>query len=161
MRHNRLVPLSPSSAARLATQLECLPALLDGASPEALRRRTPSGKWSVHENLAHLARHHTIFLARVRLVLTQDAPVLPRYSAEEDPEWLDWSGLPTDEVLARLRAQRLDLTTLVTGLSDEALARPARHPVLGAMSLAVWVEFFLLHEAHHLYTILKRARGGE
>ena len=155
------MPLSPSSAARLATQLECLPALLEGASPESLRRRTPDGKWSAQENLAHLARHHAVFLARVRLVLTGDAPVLPRYLAEQDPEWPAWSALPLDEVRARLQALRQELTTLVSGLDDAALARTGRHPVLGEMSLALWVEFFLLHEAHHLYAVLKRARGGE
>ncbi|HUG54724.1 MAG TPA: DinB family protein [Vicinamibacteria bacterium] len=153
--------LSPSAAARLATQLECLPILLDGASPEALGRRTPSGRWSVHENLAHLARHHAVFLARVHRVLSEDSPALPRYAAEEDPEWPAWSALPPGEVLERLRSRRLELMTLVSGLSDEALARTARHPVFGPMALTVWIEFFLLHEAHHLFAILKRARGGE
>lgn len=161
MSHNRAVPLSPSSAARLATQIECLPALLEGASPEALRRRTPSGKWSVHENLAHLARHHAVFLQRVRAVLAQDRPTLPRYAAEEDPEWPAWAALSTDEVVTRLRALRTELLTLIGGLSDGDLARTAIHPALGAMPLSLWVEFFLLHEAHHLYVILKRARGGE
>ena len=29
------------------------------------------------------------------------------------------------------------------------------------MTLSLWIEFFLLHEAHHLYLVMKRARGGE
>src|SRR5713226_935981 len=96
------VPLSPSSAARLATQLECLPALLEGAAPGALDRRTRSGKWSVRENLAHLARHHRVMLDRVRKVLAEDRPRLPRYAAEEDAEWPAWAALPVDEVRGRL-----------------------------------------------------------
>ena len=155
------MPLSPSTAARLATQLECLPALLAGVSPDAIRARTRSGKWSVHENLAHLARHHAVFLARVRSVLSEDRPTLPRYAAEEDPEWPAWAALPTAEVLERLRALRTELTLLVEGLGAADLARTARHPALGEMPLGLWVEFFLLHEAHHLYVVLKRARGGE
>ena len=155
------MPLSPSSAARVATQLECLPALLAGADAEAIRRRTRGGKWSVHENLAHLARHHAVVLGRIRAILAEDVPTLPRYSAEEDPEWPGWVQLSTDDVLARLRDQRLELTTLLSGLGEEAFVRRARHPSLGEMTLTLWVEFFLLHEAHHLYVILKRARGGE
>jgi len=155
------VPLSPSTASRLATQLECLPALLQGASAEVLSRRTRSGKWSVHENLAHLARHHDVFLQRVRTVLAQDRPILDRYAAETDPEWPTWAGLGTDEVLARLGALRAELSAALHRLSDADLARTAVHPVLGEMPLAVWVEFFLLHEAHHLFVVLKRARGGE
>jgi hypothetical protein len=155
------VPLSPSSAARLATQLECLPALLEGAAPGALERRTRSGKWSVRENLAHLARHHEVVLDRVRKVLTEDRPRLPRYAAEEDAEWPAWVALPMDEVLARLSALRTELTALVVGLDEEQLGRTAVHPTLGEMALPLWIEFFLLHEAHHLYVVMKRARGGE
>lgn len=155
------VPLSPSSAARLATQLECLPALLEGAAPGALERRTRSGKWSVRENLAHLARHHEVVLDRVRKVLAEDRPRLPRYAAEEDAEWPAWVALPMDEVLARLSALRTELTALVVGLDEEQLGGTAVHPTLGEMALPLWIEFFLLHEAHHLYVVMKRARGGE
>jgi hypothetical protein len=155
------VPLRPSSAARLATQLECLPALLEGAAPGALERRTRSGKWSVRENLAHLARHHEVMLDRVRRVLAEDRPRLARYAAEEDAEWPACAALPVDEVLAHLTALRTELTALVCGLDEEQLARTGVHPTLGEMPLPLWIEFFLLHEAHHLYVVMKRARGGE
>jgi len=155
------VPLSPSSAARLATQLECLPALLEGVAPEALARRTRAGKWSVHENLAHLARHHAIVIERVKRILAEEGPALARYTAEDDPEWPAWAALPTTDVLAPLRTSRTELALLVTSLSDEQLARTGVHPAFGAMSLALWIEFFLVHEAHHLYLVFKRARGGD
>jgi len=155
------VPLSPSSAARLSTQLQCLPALLDGAAPGALERRTRSGKWSVQENLAHLARHHAVVLERVRRTLAEDRPQLPRYAAEADAEWPAWAALSLGEVRARLTDLRAELVGLVAGLTDAQLARTAVHPTLGEMTLALWLEFFLLHEAHHLYIVMKRARGGE
>ena len=34
------------------------------------------------------------------------------------------------------------------------------HPVFGLMTIPLWLEFFLLHEAHHLYVVLHRVRGG-
>ena len=155
------MPLSPSSAARLATQLECLPALLEGVTEEAVLRRTRSGKWSVHENLAHLARHHAVVIARLRRVVAEERPALDRYAAENDPEWPAWAALSTDEVLTRLWALRRELSAQVGALSDEQLERTARHPTFGEMPLTLWIEFFLLHEAHHLYLVMKRARGGE
>jgi hypothetical protein len=155
------VPLSPSSASRLAAQLDGLPVLLAGAGPEALARRTRSGKWSVHENLAHLARHHAVVVDRVRKVLAEDRPKLPRYAAEEDAEWPAWVALSLDDILERLAALRGELKTLVGGLTDVQLARTGIHPTLGEMALPLWIEFFLLHEAHHLYLVMKRARGGE
>ncbi len=155
------MPLSPSSAARLATQLDCLPALMEGVAPQALLRRTRTGKWSAHENLAHLARQHAVFIERVRAILSQDRPELGRYRAEDDAEWPAWAALTTAEVLARLGARRAELIALFGGLSDADLARTAVHPVLGEMPLTLWLEFFLLHEAHHLYVVMKRGRGGE
>ena len=155
------MPLTPSSATRLAHQLECLPALLEGAAPSALERRTRSGKWSVQENLAHLARHHVVVLERVRKVLAEERSALPRYAAEDDGEWPAWAALPLSEILRRLAALRSELTALVSGLSDAQLARTGVHPTLGEMALPLWIEFFLLHEAHHLYVVMKRARGGE
>jgi hypothetical protein len=153
--------MSPSTAARLATQLECLPALLEGAPPAGLDRRTRSGKWSVRENLAHLARHHQVMLDRVRKVLAEDRPRLPRYAAEEDAEWPAWAALPADEVRRRLTALRTELRELVCALDEKQLGRTAVHPIFGEMALALWIELFLLHEAHHLYVVMKRARGGE
>src|SRR5258708_3836413 len=60
--------ITPPSGARLPTRLGCPPALREGGAPAALDGRTRSGKWSVRENLAHLARHHQVMLDRVRKV---------------------------------------------------------------------------------------------
>jgi hypothetical protein len=115
----------------------------------------------VHENLAHLARHHAVVLERVRKVLAEERPALPRYAAEDDAEWPAWAALPLPEIRRRLTALRTELTALVSGLTDAQLARTGVHPTLGEMTLPLWIEFFLLHEAHHLYVVMKRARGGE
>jgi hypothetical protein len=53
---------------------------------------------------------------------------------------------------------RLDLIPAY-GLSDQR-SRIGIHGVLGGMTIPEWIEFFLLHEAHHLYVAMQRARGG-
>src|SRR5207302_398528 len=72
---------------RLATQLDSLPFLLAGASGAALKQRSPSGKWSAHENLAHLVCHHAGTIQRIERILREDRPALPSYRAETDPDW--------------------------------------------------------------------------
>ena len=143
---------------RLATQLDALPLLLEGTGPKDLERRSPSGKWSARENLAHLARYHEVFLERLGRMLREERPHLGRYRAEEDPEFSEWLALSTDEVLERLRSLRAELLLAVGRLTPSELARTGVHPALGEMSLALWIEFFLVHEAHHLYLVLQRAR---
>jgi uncharacterized damage-inducible protein DinB len=148
--------LSQSTLLRLETQPEVIPALLSSATPEAVMARPASGQWSAHENLAHLARHQTVFLERLRRILGESAPQLGRYRAEEDPAWHEWSCLSTAEVLSRHQAARTEFIRFGKGLSHTDARRIGIHPLLGEMSLAFWVEFFLLHEAHHLYVVMTR-----
>lgn len=145
---------------RLDSQLEAIPALLGDLAPVALTRRPPSGKWSAHENLAHLARYQQMFLARMQRILTEDRPVLPRYRAEEDPDFPAWVELPTAEVLRRLREGRRRLLRELKALADVDLAREGVHPAFGSLALTQWLEFFLAHEGHHLYVAMLRAREG-
>src|SRR5579859_4346294 len=89
-------PVTNSNQTRLQrceTQLQdFLAAALNGAPTEALRERPASGKWSAHEQLAHLARYHQIFLQRIERILSEQAPEFPRYRAEDDSEWPAWTG---------------------------------------------------------------------
>jgi uncharacterized damage-inducible protein DinB len=148
--------LSPSTLLRLEPQPDVIPSLLSGVTPAAIMARPASGQWSAHENLAHLARHQTVFLGRLRRLLGESAPQLGRYRAEEDSAWPEWSGLSTEEVLSRHQASRAEFIRLGKGLSHADVSRVGIHPLLGEMSLALWVEFFLLHEAHHLYVVMTR-----
>ena len=145
-----------SLVGRLTTQLESLAFVLARAAPGALEARPRPEEWSARENLAHLARHHAVFIARLRRLLAEDRPALGRYRAEEDPDWPAWAALPLDEVVARLRALRAELIALVGALSQTASARTGLHPTFGELDVAGWLDFFLLHEAHHLYVALVR-----
>ena len=98
-------------------------------------------------------------LERLRRILTEESPQLGRYSAEDDPDWPRWAALTTTEVLDRLGALRKELTALVKALDSRQVERVGLHPVFGAMTILQWLEFFLLHEAHHLYVIMGRTRG--
>lgn len=141
---------------RLRTQLDALPFVLARATPSTLDARPRPEEWSARENLAHLARHHAVFLDRLRRLLAEDRPALGRYRAEEDPDWPAWATLPLDGILARLQALRGELVALVRSLSPPEFARTGLHPTFGELDVAGWLEFFLLHEAHHLYTALVR-----
>jgi len=145
-----------SMYSRLETQLESLDVVLAGATTALVDWRPASGDWSARENLAHLARHGTVFLERLDRILNEDTPKLGRYRAEDDPEWPQWSGLPLDEVLRRLKAARRRLIAWVRAVSPDQMSRTGLHPAFGAMTIPQWLEFFLLHEAHHLYTAMLR-----
>jgi uncharacterized damage-inducible protein DinB len=150
------MPTSNSSRLqRCETQLQdFLAEALRGVSVDSLSAATVPGIWSAHENLAHLARYHQIFLERIERILAEDVPIFGRYRAEEDPEWPSWSSLPMQQVLVRLSGMRTKLMAKLRSLSESDFQRTGVHPKFGAMSLALWLEFFLVHEAHHLYVVL-------
>jgi uncharacterized damage-inducible protein DinB len=152
------VSIPATTASRLKNQLDCLPILIQGLKDGALENRPIPGKWSARENLAHLARYHQIFLERVERILAENRPALPRYAQEEDAGWPPWTTLPAGEVLSRLAALRAQLVKRVEGLSSSELARTGVHSRFGEMTLVEWLEFFLLHEGHHLMLVLQRSR---
>ena len=156
--------MSTSSSARLQrcqSQLSgFLEQTLHGVTVEAILQPPASGKWSANEHLAHLARYHEIFLERVDRILKEDKPAFTRYRAEEDAEWERWRRLAYKEIAAELAAGREKLITRLKALSDSDYERTGVHSKFGAMPLALWLEFFLVHEAHHLYTVLQLVKRG-
>ena len=152
--------LPESTWLRLKTQLDCLPTVLAGIAEGALERRPSPDKWSARENLAHLARYQKIFLGRLNRMAAEDRPVLPRYRAEDDPEWPQWMDCTESEIFDSLQGQRKELIRQIGKLSDGELARTGTHSRFGEMSITQWVEFFLLHEAHHLLVVMQRTREG-
>ena len=155
--------IAASTRIRLERQFDALPVILDEANARFAEIAPGDGGWSARENVAHLARHAHVFLERLERLLVEDRPDLGTYRPEIDPEWSSWRTLPLDEALRRLRNARVRLIIWVDALTDDQARRVGVHPVLGAMDAGRWLEFFLLHEAHHLYFAMRRlgqARGG-
>jgi uncharacterized damage-inducible protein DinB len=147
-----------TTVTRLRTQLDCLPILLSGVPETALDNRPIAGKWSARENLAHLARYQEMFLSRMQRIRSEDCPLLPRYRAEGDVEWPQWMLLPTAATLASLHSLRAQLVNQVDCLSAAEFSRIGIHSKFGEMTLGQWLEFFLLHEAHHLLAVMQLVR---
>jgi uncharacterized damage-inducible protein DinB len=145
---------------RCETQLQdFLAEALDGIPLDSLVRKPVPEKWSAHENLAHLARYHQVFLGRLEAILAETAPSFHRYRADDDPEWPKWQSMPSPQMLANMASLRAQLMTRLRSVSEEDFSRTGIHSRFGEMSLALWLEFFLVHEGHHLNVVLGLVRG--
>ena len=61
--------------------------LVRQANPAILKRRPPSGEWSIHENACHLAEVHPLFFQRPELMLSEENPPITSYDpGRDDPE---------------------------------------------------------------------------
>ena len=140
---------------RLHYQHKSLIDTIDGLSDEQVRRQIIPGKWSIFEHMVHLQTYQHIFIVRVHKILTGNSPSFPRYSAEADPMFLENCSLSTREIMQDLITTRKEMATEMVQFAETDFTKTAEHPAFGQMNLLQWMNFFLLHEAHHLFTIFK------
>lgn len=149
--------LPTSITTRLEYQHKSLMELIEDLSDEQIRAHVIPGKWSIFENIVHLTTYQHSFILRLRKLLSEENPQLTRYRAEDDPLFGENCQRSTREIMQNLITTRRELISNILTFKDHDLQRTGQHPVYGKMNLLQWINFFLLHEAHHLFTIFKLA----
>ena len=94
-------------------------------------------------------------------ILRNEDPFFGRYTADEDPEFESWKSLSLEILLQQIHTDRNSIYTLITNLTDATHCRTGVHKKYGRLTVLQWTEFFLLHEAHHIYTIFQLANDAE
>jgi hypothetical protein len=155
------MPLYPSLHDRLKNQHEAIAPMIASLDAGRLNRQPLPGKWSIHDNIAHLAKYQPVFMGRIQAILQKEVPVFGRYKAEKDPDFEIWKQFEIHDLLKRLDTDRHILFNLLSGLDDEHLGRTGLHAKYGTLTVTQWTEFFLLHESHHLFTIFMLANDTE
>jgi len=146
----------PSSiSTRLQYQHKSLLDIIDGLTDEQVRRQIIPGKWSIFENIVHLQTYQHTFIKRVRQILDENNPSFSRYTAEADPLFLDNCGRSTREIMQDLLTTRKVMAADMLSFKESDLVKTGQHPAFGQLNLLQWLNFFLLHEAHHLFTVFK------
>lgn len=146
----------PSSiSTRMQYQHKSLLDILDGLSDQQIRLHPHPGKWSIFENIVHLQTYQHTFINRIWKILDGEDPIFTAYTAEADPLFHDNCAKSSREVIQDLVTTRKKLAADVTAFKETDLAKQGHHPVYGKMNIVQWLNFFLLHEAHHLFTIFK------
>lgn len=147
------MPLSPSILTRLQHQYEALSELTDGLTERQLKQRINPDKWSAFGNIAHLAAYQPMFLARLERIAAEDAPSFERYVAEKDPLFPDYLNISLQSLQDLISTRATQITIRLASLDDTGLLRTGLHPRYGKLTVPQWTQFYLLHEAHHLFTI--------
>jgi uncharacterized damage-inducible protein DinB len=127
--------------------------LVHQASQEILRRRPPSGKWSIHEHACHLADVHALFVQRLDLMLAQDDPVIRSYDPGRDDPDDRLLSVELDEALDRFKSERTRLVERLRTLTPAEWARTARHDEYNSYSVVTMFRHLALHDFFHAYRI--------
>ena len=148
-------------SARLTAQLSSLRSLVEGVTASDMDRPGPAGAWSAKQHVAHLGRYHEVFLDRLARIRNEQMPAFEPYRADDDPLFAGWLALNTSECLDRIVQLRSSLIRVVQAMTREEFKRAGLHAMFGPLDATTWLDFFLNHEAHHLYMVFKRSHEGE
>jgi hypothetical protein len=149
------MPLPSYISTSIQYQHKSLVDIIDGLTEEHIRRNVIAGKWSIFENIVHLQTYQHIFIDRMERILKEDDPAFPRYSADADPLFMDNCHKTTREIMQDFITTRKEIVLRTMSLSGIELQRPGTHPFFGKLNMVQWLNFFLMHESHHLFSIFK------
>lgn len=147
--------ISAESLSRLRSQHLSIALHIKRLSSTQIQNRLRPDKWSIKEHLAHLGRYQEIFEQRIARIINEVNPHLSRYRSEEDKGFEKWTEKSVQQIQVELKYKRDEIIALIQALPHSSISKKAKHTSLGWLDIADWVEFFLLHEAHHLYSIFK------
>lgn len=138
--------------------------LLAGLTEDQIPQRPEPNKWSIFENMTHLGHYQEVFIERLVMISTEEVPSFSRYIAYDNPGFASWAQLSLQELQGRIQAKRAAIQDFLDNLRGDQLTRVGLHPAYGPITIDGWTQLFLLHEAHHFFTILKLGgalRAGE
>ncbi len=147
----------PLIAQRLETQLQSLQQILSAINIKRTELREEPNRWNIHELVAHLVAYQQMYSDRVVQTLEEEVPFFLKYDADSDSDYAYYKTSDLEHLLSQLISDRQKLTKLIGALTDEQLNRIAMHKKFGSHNIIQWTEFFLLHEAHHIYRIFQLA----
>lgn len=146
---------------RIRTQHEAIEIMIEQTNNDRLNLHPQPGKWSIKDNIAHLAKYQPIFINRIHKILLGGEPAFESYRAENDPDFAAWQGRDLRILLDTLNADREQINKLINDLSYSQLDMVGIHKKFGRLTIGKWTEFFLLHEAHHMFTIFQLSNNTE
>lgn len=145
---------------RLKNQNEVIPVIIASAQEKLYVKPSPI-KWSIHDNITHLAKYQPVFLERMLSIVKKEEILFERYTADTDPEFYIWQKWDTNKLVETIKSDRKKIFNLITSLSEKDLNKIGIHKKFGRLNILQWTEFFLLHEAHHLFTIFQLANSTD
>jgi hypothetical protein len=135
---------------RLAAAPAALAVALKGAPDDVLRRRDPSGKWSMIENAAHVRDIERVYQERFSKTAFSDRPAFWMLDNDRAAMRLKYAESDSATVVKEFRRLREDTLTLLRALPHAAWRRTGLHPKRGELTLEQLAEVLAGHDDSHI-----------
>ena len=145
--------VDPRRRAGWMDEVAALPARLReavaGLSDEQLDTPYREGGWTVRQVVHHLPDSHMNAYVRVKLALTEEAPLIKTYDEAAWANLADTRDTPPGVSLALLDALHARWATLLRSLGEAEWKRTITHPDWGVVPLDALLGLYAWHGRHH------------
>ena len=146
--------------ARIAAQPANLAAAMSGLTATDYAAPYRDGGWTVRQLVHHMADSHANAYIRVKLALTEQAPVIKPYDQDAWAALPDATSLSPHVSVALFAATHIRLHAVLDAMTPAQFARTILHPENGAMTLDQVVALYACHGDHHIAQLERyRARS--
>jgi hypothetical protein len=134
--------------------------LLAGLAPEELRWKPAPDRWAISEVLAHLTHCEKFcFGPRLRAIVEQEDPAIDAYDPYEQERQGAYQTRFALAALEDFLKARHESLEYLRNVPLTAVARTARHPHLGGITLGDMLNEWAFHDLGHIRQIAELARA--
>jgi len=157
---------APERIASCIAVIEAYPqklrAELEGLGDEQLDTPYRTDGWTLRQLVHHIADSHGQALARFKLALTEDAPVIKPYKEALWAELVDARMMPLEPSLAIITGSHARWAVLLRGMMPADYQRTFFHPEQQrVVPLSEALELYVWHGGHHLAHLTRlKVRSG-
>ncbi len=129
---------------------------IEGLTADQLRAFPVPGTWSVQQIVVHLTDSDLVAAYRMKRIIAEERPTLDVWDEKAFVPKLNYQGQDAREVCELFRLNRLVFAKVLRGLTDDAFARAANHPEIGAITLGQVLRIYVNHVDHHMAFLRKK-----
>jgi uncharacterized damage-inducible protein DinB len=144
---------------KMIAQIRELPAKVEesvrGIPDEEMNRPAGGEGWSIRQVVHHMADAHLNAFTRMKLILTEEKPIIKPYDQEAWAELPDTTQLPLEPSLQILRGLHYRWSSLLESVAEGDWQRQGVHLENGLMTLDDGLTHYSGHGENHLRQIAK------
>ncbi len=133
-------------------------ASVDGLSDRELDRRLAPKKWTIRQQVHHLADAELNLVSRMKKIIAEDNPLLIAFDQRKWADELDYGRTSVEGSIALFFTLRASMTPILRSLKGSDFDRTGIHNEVGKVTLQGVLEHSVEHFEHHLMAIEKIKR---
>ncbi|MGO9480862.1 MAG: DinB family protein [Candidatus Kryptoniota bacterium] len=130
-------------------------AAVDGLKNSELDKRIEPGKWSIRQQVNHLADCEINMVQRMKKVIAEENPLLPVFDQDKWAHNLFYDKVSVDDSLALFFTLRASMTTVLMELKAKDFEKTGIHTEDGKVTLLNILEHAVEHADHHMKMVAK------